>query len=147
MSAFVAAVVVGAATAYSAYQGYEAGKDQRRANRLAARQEAVRGQRERAQALRQNRINAATITAGSVASGLGGSSAVLGTLAAQGSNQASNFAFAEQINQLNAQRSSALDAAGQHASNAGIAGGVANIAALGFSYGAASRPAPAANPA
>lgn len=127
VSAVVGAVaVIGAGV--SAYQQNEARKETRRANNRAARIEAIKAQRERTQALRQSRMQSASIINQGAGAGLAGSTAVQGSLASLGSQTASNFQFTNSVNTLSAQREAALSRA-QNAQNiAGIAGTVSSTA-------------------
>lgn len=127
VTAVVGAVaVVGAGV--SAYQQNEARKETRRANNRAARIEAIKAQRERTQALRQSRMQSASILNQGAGAGLAGSSAVQGALGSLGSQTASNFQFTNSVNTLSAQREAALSRA-QNAQNiAGIAGTISSAA-------------------
>lgn len=130
MVAVVAAAVVGAgALGYSAYQSSKARKEQKRANARAERLDQIRSQRERAEALRSNRIQAAEITAMGAAANLQGSTAVQGSLAALFSNEASNLNFANVADELNRQRMQYLSRADSYAGRASLGEVVAGIAA------------------
>lgn len=100
--------VVGAVTAVSAYKGYKEQKKAagaaRESNERARRQEAIRAQRERVQALRQSRIQQAAATAFSINQGTQGASTTQGALASFQTQFASNSAFTEQINTLRSQQ-------------------------------------------
>lgn len=130
MAAIVTAAVVGAVSlGYSAYQGEKARKEQRKANAKAERIEALASQREKASALRQNRIRAAQITASAAASNLTGASAVQGSLASLFSQEASNGAFTNQVDTLNAQRLQYLNRADSYEGRATLGSAVARVAA------------------
>lgn len=127
MVAFVSTVVVGALV-YSAVQGKRAAKEQKRANAKQARIDAVSSQRSRAQALRQNRINASDIFAGATNAGVQGSSGVQGALGSQGTNSAVGLNFATTIEALNQQRLAALSRADGYNANAALGQAVGGIA-------------------
>lgn len=130
MVALVAAAVVGAGSLlYSAYQGDKARKQDQQANARAQRLDQLRGQQERAAALRQNRVQAAQITAMSAAANLQGSSATQGSLAALFSNQANNINFANVVDELNRQRLELIGRADSYAGRAQLGGAVASVAA------------------
>lgn len=126
MVAFVSAVVVGSLV-YSAVQGKKAAKEQKRANAKQARIDAVSSQRSRAQALRQNRINASDIFAGATNAGVQGSSAVQGALGSQSTNTAVGLNFATTLEALNQQRLAALSRADGYNANAALGQAVGGI--------------------
>lgn len=113
-AAVAAAVVSAIGTGISAHQQNIAGKDARAANRRAARIEAIRAQRERTAAFRQNRLEASRVAAVSASEGTLSSSSVQGALSAQGTQAASNIQFANSIDSLNQQRQRLIE----HASRA-----------------------------
>jgi hypothetical protein len=128
MSGFVAAAVTAVvATGVSLYQQNEAREDQQKANRKAARIEAVTGARMRAKALAENRVTQAQIFAQAANNGTQGSSGVQGAQASLGTQAAGNFAFANQVDMLNASRLKAQSGADNALANAGLAGQVASI--------------------
>lgn len=131
MSGFVAAAAVTAvvATGVSLYEQNAARTDQKKANRKAARIEAVTGARNRAKALAENRVTQAQIFALAGNTGTQGSSGVQGGLSALGTEGASNLAFANQVDTLNAQR---LKAAGRADSASNVASLAGQVGSIGF---------------
>ncbi len=126
--AIAAVVGVVAATAYSVHEQSVARREQRQANERSARIEAVKGQRERANALRQNRITQASVFAQGANAGVQGSSGVQGTLASFGTQAAVNFDFANNIDTLNQQRLSFINRAEGAQTRAGYGQQAAGLA-------------------
>lgn len=130
MSGFVAAAVTAVvATGVSLYSQNESREEAQKANRKAARIEAVTGARNRAKALAENRVTQAQVFALAANNGTQGSSGVQGALAGLGSEGAANFAFANQVDSLNAQR---LKAQGRSDSASALAGTAGQVASIGF---------------
>lgn len=131
-----AAVVSAGALAYSAYEQREARQDQRQANRRARRIEEVKAQRQRTQAIRQNRVNAASVFAQAANSGQQNASATQSTLAGLGTNAAINQQYTQALNSLNVDRMRSLSRAEDHLNTAGIAEQGAQIAnTVGGAFG------------
>jgi hypothetical protein len=130
MSGFVAAAVTAVvATGVSLYQQDQAADAQKKANKKAERIEAVTGARNRARALAQNRVAAAEVFALSANNGTSGSSGVQGALGSLNTQGASNLAFANQVDTLNAQR---LRLAGKADKATATAGMATQVAGIGF---------------
>lgn len=130
-----AAVATVATTAFSAYQQSRAASKQRKANRKAQRIEAIQAQRERVQAVRQNRIAASQAQAQAGNSGLLGSSGIQGGIAALQTQAASNLSFTNQIDALNTQRQGLLESAQGNLKIAGISDAIGGLVTQGVSSG------------
>lgn len=115
--------------AYSQVQASKERSAAKKANKRAERIEAVKAQRERVQALRQNRISAANALAQGANAGVATSSGVQGAIGALGSETAENVSFAGQVDALNQQR---LDYIQKGQSAAAKAQTGASVASLGF---------------
>lgn len=144
-----AAVVTAIGIGVSSYESNKSRQEARAANRQAQRIENVKAQRERVQALRQNRLSVATQEALAGNAGVADSSPVQGAIASSQTQTAANIGFANEIDSLNAIRMQHIDAAQGAQSDAGLATAIAGLASSGISgYGdlkyrqsLASRPA------
>lgn len=135
VSGTLAAIAI-AGTIYSTQQQAAAAKKQQEANKKAARAEAVKGQIERTNALRQNRISAAEIFAQASGAGLQNSSSVQGALGSQGTRAATDFSNTYSLDRNEQQRLRLLSGAQSNLNNAQIAEGISGLASSGVSaYG------------
>jgi len=119
----IAALII---AAYGANEQRRSAAAQRKAVKRERRIAEVENVRSRRQAIRERLIQAEQLRNQGAVSGTMESSGVQGGIASIGSQTASNIGFSNQIDQLNQQRLSFLDAANQYQSNAGIASTVAS---------------------
>lgn len=128
---WAAAAAIAIGTAVSVVTSNEARQEQKHANDLAARADAVKAQNATAQMLQQNRINAAQVFAQGANAGVGTSSGVMGATSALGTQGAVQLNFMNTVNDLNQQRLAAI----QKAENYNAYGQYGNtLSSLGKSY-------------
>ena len=141
----VAAIVTAVAAVYSANEQRKAGKEARKAAKMERRIAEAENVRSRRQAIRERVIQAARLENQAAGTGTTQSSGVQGGVASLGSQTASNLGFASQIEAMNNQRLSFLDAAAAaqgRAQMAATASSVAGSFAPGGAFAsAASTPA------
>jgi len=127
-AAVVGATVVSAGLQVAGQR--EQRKAQRRAQRRQRAAEAAENRRQTIQSLQQERIQRSRVIAASAASDGGlQSSAVQGGLGSLGSQTSSNRAFANQINELNAQQSQILQGGADRAATFGAIGSLLSTGA------------------
>lgn len=114
-------------TVYTQIEARKAQKEEEKANKKAARIEAIKGRNERANALRQNRISAAEIFAQAANAGVQGSSPVQGAIGSLNTRSADAFRTSAGIDQLEQQRIKAITSAQGHQSNIDTATAVGSL--------------------
>lgn len=136
MAVITLAVIAVAATVYTAVQQRKAAKAQQRAERLRQRQAELAAARERRQAIKNARINRASIEAQAGNTGLTGSSSAEGAMGAVTSGLNENLSFLDRTGQMTRKINAANNAAASYLQRAGYGEAVASIAgSIGGMYG------------
>ena len=142
----VAAIVTAVAAVYSANEQRKAGKEARKAAKMERRIAEAENVRSRRQAIRERIIQTARLENQAASTGTTQSSGVQGGIASLGSQTASNLGFASQIEAMNNQRLSFLDAAAAAQGRAQMAATASSVAGEfapgGAFYNAAGNPQP-----
>lgn len=134
----IALVGIAAGSVYSGLQQRKAGKEQRKAIRAQQRQADLANARERRSAIRQARMNMASVQSQAALTGLTGSSAASASMSNIGSRLGENLSFLDQNIQLSQQASLANEAAARYMSRASIGQTVAQVGQLALgSFGGA----------
>lgn len=128
MAVVTSAIVVAAAAVYGGLQQRKAAKEQRKAIRAQQRQADLANARERRGAIRQARMNMASVQSQAALTGLTGSSAASASMSNIGSRLGENLSFLDQNMQLSQQASVANERAAGYASKAATAQTIGSIA-------------------
>lgn len=123
-----AAIITAVAAVYSASEQRKAGKEARKAAKMERRIAEAENVRSRRQAIRERVIQAARLENQAAGTGSAQSSGVQGGIASLGSQTAANIGFSTQIEALNNQRLSFLDAAAAAQGRAQMAATVSSVA-------------------
>lgn len=116
-----------ATAALSLYSQNKAKRETARANRIAARIEALQSHKSQVEALRQQRIARAEVVAQAASSGTSSSSPVQGALGALASQGAANQSYATALDILQQSRMRLLDKAGTSMTRVGVADTVGRL--------------------
>lgn len=129
---WAAAAAVAIGTAVQTVTSNEARQQQKHANDLAQRSDAVKSQNAMAQMLQQNRVNAAQVFAISSNNGTGTSSGTQGAEASLGTQGAVQLNYMNTVNDLNQQRMASIQKAEGYDAIGSEYGGT--LSSLGKSY-------------
>lgn len=137
----VVAVITAVAAVYSANEQRKAGKEARKAAKMERRIAEAENVRSRREAIRERLIQAARLENQAATSGTSDSSGVQGGIASLGSQTASNIGFSSQVESMNNQRLSFLDAAAAAQGRAQVGAAVGSVSSS-FAPGGAFYTAP-----
>ena len=147
MALVTAAVVSAVAAVGSAYMTYRQGKAQQKAIRAQQRQADLANARERRNAVRNARIQRASIESQASLTGMTGSSAAAGSISNVQSRLGENLSFLDQMIGLSQQASRANEEAASWASRAGITRAIGGVVSGGLMRFGGPTPTPAGTPA
>lgn len=144
MAVITTAVVVAAATVYSAVQQRKAAKATKRAQKAQQRQAELAAARERRDAIRQQRVQQGSIEAQAANTGLVGSSAAANASGNVTSRTNENLSFMDMIGELTRKQQMAMNAAAKYQRMASYGEAVASMASS-FGGGGGGNPASSFN--
>lgn len=136
----IALVGMAAGALYSGVQQRKAAKEQRKAIRAQQRQADLANARERRSAIRNARVNMASVQSQAALTGLTGSSAASASMSNIGSRLGENLSFLDQNIQLAQQASVANDRAAGYMSKAAMGQTVSELFSMMASKGGGSKP-------
>lgn len=131
---FILAATAVVSTGYSIYAGERQAKENKKAVEAQRRGDQLAQARQKRDAIRAARGQAAAVAQASETQGVSGSSAALGGQASIGSQLSSNLSFLDQSSKINDQASQALGNAQQWGHRANTASSVANLAVTGLAH-------------